>query len=546
MSTLLSLAMAVLLAAEVAPAKGLSPGQIQMQDLAPLVGTWQNIQKESDVRSFEWINNKSYLMFKSGEYREIIGWDLVHERIVSWCFGTDGGQGTALWTREGEGWRCVSRGFLTRFGEAMKTNAFTLSMPAHDTLVITSVSRNADGGPEWSTTFKRKDSPAGEVAAAAMDEERVREIVQLCRERAWTISLNNEATPEDRSRASVLAQRAMDLQPNQGYRWLVAFAQIRDGKNDEARATIKESLSRGNESWIGQWLIAAMIEYQNGNLEAARDWCSAACDWMAKGPNTWEPNVRLRAEVKELLELPAEWPPGDWTAKDRLMLYDNLLTVNPSVGQLHHFRGSCYASLSKWEEALQDYDSAVRLEPEVWRHAEAQAAVRLNSVDVPEQTEVCRKLFDSFLASPNANTRMDVVLLCSLAKSADVNRAALNDMADGVLAQLASRPFLQLAKAMALYRLGRYDEAWKALPDENAEHTNPKDELLAALFRAMTCHQLGQRERAATLFADARALISEKLASPDGPSLPYQDRPVVWCMLQIALKEAALISSDGS
>ena len=31
-------------------------------------------------------------MFHAGDYREVIGWDLVHERIVSWNYGTDGGQ----------------------------------------------------------------------------------------------------------------------------------------------------------------------------------------------------------------------------------------------------------------------------------------------------------------------------------------------------------------------------------------------------------------------------------------------------------------------
>ena len=135
--------------------KPLSPGQQKMEELSFLIGTWQNVDKEDDTRVYSWINNKSYIMFVAGQYREIIGWDLQHERIVSWCFGTDGGQGRSLWVKEGDNWRYTGRGFLDRWGKPMRVYSMTIDLPDSDTLKFTGVATDADGKPDYLATYKR-------------------------------------------------------------------------------------------------------------------------------------------------------------------------------------------------------------------------------------------------------------------------------------------------------------------------------------------------------------------------------------------------------
>ena len=84
----------------------LTPGQENMQQLKFLIGVWENESDDgiSQVK-YEWINNKSYIMLVAGDYREIFGWDLRDKEIVSWSFGTHGGQGTTSWAKEGDTWK---------------------------------------------------------------------------------------------------------------------------------------------------------------------------------------------------------------------------------------------------------------------------------------------------------------------------------------------------------------------------------------------------------------------------------------------------------
>jgi hypothetical protein len=137
------------------PEERVPPGKEQLQQLAFVIGAWQNVADPKDRRVFEWINNNSYIMFLWGDYREIIGWDLVHERIVSWGYGTDGGQGKGLWTKEGDTWRFMSRGFLNRWGGSMSSYGVTIEQIDNDTLRFTSLAKDANGKPDYAATYQR-------------------------------------------------------------------------------------------------------------------------------------------------------------------------------------------------------------------------------------------------------------------------------------------------------------------------------------------------------------------------------------------------------
>ena len=97
----------------------LSPGQEKMKVFELLIGKWES--KTSDgktsTQTYRWLNNQSFIEFRDGDYMEIMGWDPVKERYVSWCYGTHGGIALAVWKKHGDVWsiKCVPH-FYDRHG----------------------------------------------------------------------------------------------------------------------------------------------------------------------------------------------------------------------------------------------------------------------------------------------------------------------------------------------------------------------------------------------------------------------------------------------
>jgi hypothetical protein len=109
----------------------LTPGQQAMQKLAFLIGEWENRKSDGTTErvSSRWINNESYMLTSIGDYTEIAGWDLEEKQIVSWGFGTHGGQGKYYWTQvDDKTWTCEAKpAFLDRHGKPFKShNIFTI------------------------------------------------------------------------------------------------------------------------------------------------------------------------------------------------------------------------------------------------------------------------------------------------------------------------------------------------------------------------------------------------------------------------------------
>jgi hypothetical protein len=50
-----------------------------------------------------------------------------------------------------------------------------------------------------------------------------------------------------------------------------------------------------------QWLLAAMLHHEMGEADFARDWYSAACEWLRKKGSQFRPNLLLRSQAAALL-----------------------------------------------------------------------------------------------------------------------------------------------------------------------------------------------------------------------------------------------------
>ncbi|WP_182869614.1 tetratricopeptide repeat protein [Stieleria mannarensis] len=222
---------------------------------------------------------------------------------------------------------------------------------------------------------------------------------------------------------------------------------------------------------------------------------------------------------------------------ERLATYQTVIDAYPDFSAAYRLRGRFHGNLAKWDQAIADYRRAAELTPTVIRFREGETALTLLHGTAAEKNNVCRQLIEEWEDADQPSARMDVVLMCSLDSAPDVDRERLDQIADETLEIVPKRAFLLITKGMSLYRLGRYEEAAATISTDGA--VNPKDRILGQLFLAMAHKQLGRDARAQRLYEKARNDAETQLARPAGPPLPYQDRPVVWCMVQKALGEAA-------
>ena len=122
--------------------------------------------------------------------------------------------------------------------------------------------------------------------------------------------------------------------------------------------------------------------------------------------------------------------------------------------------------MKRFSEAEADLQKAAEISPGNWRFGEALATVRILRAEGEEQTKVCKDLMDACFVKKQYGTisgggaGMDVILLCSVAQDANLDRKKILDDAEDILKTTPTRPFLELGRGMALYRVGRYETHW--------------------------------------------------------------------------------------
>jgi tetratricopeptide (TPR) repeat protein len=369
-------------------------------------------------------------------------------------------------------------------------------------------------------------------------QEVLRSIVGQCNIIAWTRCTKTDATEEAYATAEKYAQRAVELNQDRSWSWLLALAKLRHGDAKGSMEAMQNSLREGgSENWIGQYYIMAMVESANGDQDAGRDWYAAGCEWMSKERDYGQANRDLRRQAARMVNMSPAFSPADWSREEYLACFDRLVRKFPHVSRLVYRRGVRHAAGKDWAKAVADFSRAAELNPNNFRYSEAIAAVNLFTGTPDARSEAARKFIRQWKDAENPGNRMDVVVMCSLSPDTDLDRKELLQVAEEVLRQQQPRDFLNLGKGMALYRCGRFEEAVDVLP-EYAPETGEKTALLALLFRTMTHHQVGDEFASKRMLKKAQSEISELIGSPEGALMRFQDRPVVWCMVQMALKEA--------
>jgi tetratricopeptide (TPR) repeat protein/serine/threonine protein kinase len=111
-----------------------------------------------------------------------------------------------------------------------------------------------------------------------------------------------DAKLRNAARAIELAEIAVKLDPKKRtYRNTLGVAHYRAGNWKEASVAIEQSMAmaKGGDSF--DWFFLAMIHFQLGETDAARDWYSRAVEWMEGARSTNEELQSFQAEAAQLI-----------------------------------------------------------------------------------------------------------------------------------------------------------------------------------------------------------------------------------------------------
>jgi len=168
------------------------------------------------------------------------------------------------------------------------------------------------------------------------------------------------------------------------------------------------------------------------------------------------------------------------------------------------------------------------------------AVIQLQAGDLEGYRDTCQEAFARF-ARGNVFHQAYLAQLCCLSPQSGVDREEVARVAAEAREQ-NDNTTMRLAKGMAEYRCGRFEEALRALPDSGDDFQVP----MSLLFQAMAHHQLGREEQARALFRRAREECRRRVPEPVGPAMADYMPPrwIVWCMLDVARREAAGMIPD--
>jgi tetratricopeptide (TPR) repeat protein len=337
-----------------------------------------------------------------------------------------------------------------------------------------------------------------------------------------------------------LAREAVPVRPA-SLSIVVGHAEYRTGRHDEAVQTLRDALARPH--WpIGEasYPVLAMAYHRLGHDAQARQ----ALDEAARILDRWTQERYAGQQGKWVMDYGASgyWPVGWWDYLEcqllyreaRLLIdgapppddprlhvlraralaalhcveqaipeYDSALRLNPHDAQVraesHRYRGRCCADRSQWREAAAEFDAVADILPDDSYLRRFQAITHFAAGDVDAYRRVCATMLEQFAQTQDPDTAGNVLLVCVLRGD------ALSDMSR--LLSLRSFPFGHWgdwARGAALYRAGRYQESVERF-ETAANRFRPR--ALEWCFLAMAHHRLGHAAEARRCLAEARRWI---------------------------------------
>jgi serine/threonine protein kinase/Flp pilus assembly protein TadD len=142
------------------------------------------------------------------------------------------------------------------------------------------------------------------------------DLAQPYRHLAWMRATCADPEFRDPSQAVALAERALQLDPDDLFVWnTLGVARYRNGNYQEAIRTLEKSVQvrKGGNSF--DWFFLAMAQARMDNRAMARRWYDRAVAWMEKNQPADPELKRFRAEAEEALGIPR--PPSSENKSER-------------------------------------------------------------------------------------------------------------------------------------------------------------------------------------------------------------------------------------
>ncbi|MEW6432490.1 MAG: metallopeptidase family protein [Myxococcota bacterium] len=204
------------------------------------------------------------------------------------------------------------------------------------------------------------------------------------------------------------------------------------------------------------------------------------------------------------------WSDGD--AEEALAWAERALSLEPRHAGALDLKATALAELGEWDEAMALFDHLAGLEPKNPLHLLAAADVRIRAADddrelLEEALELLERARALAKGDPEVAAELALLRGIVLNQLGD-SEAALREL-DRVLAGDPEHPEARLERALALFELGRFDEAAGALEAITRDHP---DEPWAFHYLGLIAERRGKDPQ--PLFAKARALDPEGFPPP--------------------------------
>jgi tetratricopeptide (TPR) repeat protein len=305
-------------------------------------------------------------------------------------------------------------------------------------------------------------------------------------------------------------------------------AQVQLGRQEQASADLAKAFELGPADHVVYWcrsFVAESVEKQDwqsvfwylDRLIAARPQASAL---YLDRANAYQKRNQWKEAVKDLEKA------------------DHL---NPNDPQTWLEKANLDNNHGRWQEAAKAFDKALELDPNDHWERYHSATLHLHSGDVDGYRRDCRELLRRFGQTDDPVTAERTAKVCLLLPPADEDQTLVQR-----LAQLAVKGngkhayygFFQLAKGMAEYRAGHFEQSmeWLRGSQKATVSSQASFKALAHLFLAMAQHRLGHADEARTDLAQATKLIDAEVQKwkPDDGNMGEFD----WFMPIIVRKEA--------
>jgi serine/threonine protein kinase/Flp pilus assembly protein TadD len=119
---------------------------------------------------------------------------------------------------------------------------------------------------------------------------------------AWFLATTAHPRLRDAAQAVTLAERAVELAPEEGLHWnTLGAARYRAGDWSGAMEALNKSVELRDGGDAYDWLFLAMAHWQLGDRNEARRWYNEAIEWVEEKKPLDEQLQRFRAEAAELM-----------------------------------------------------------------------------------------------------------------------------------------------------------------------------------------------------------------------------------------------------